>query len=367
MKVPFLDLKKLNQPFEKAFQERFADFLDSGYYVLGKGVEAFEKSFAEYCSARHCVGTGNGLDALTLILRGYIELGKLREGDKVIVAANTYIATILAVKHAGLEPVLVEPDEKTFNLDPFLVLENLDLDVKAILVTDLYGQLADMQKLREISDLNYLLLIADSAQAHGAENAEGVKAGNLADATGFSFYPSKNIGGLGDAGAVTTNDEALAEIIAKLRNYGTASKYINEYVGYNSRLDELQAFFLLEKLPFLDAQNEQRRKIASRYLNEIRNEKIQLPFWDGSKNHVFHLFVVRVKDREDFCNFLNLKNIGNLIHYPVPPHKQKALAEFAHLQLPITETIHEEVVSLPMSPVMTEAEIDYVVSILNSY
>ncbi|HET8884827.1 MAG TPA: DegT/DnrJ/EryC1/StrS family aminotransferase [Salinimicrobium sp.] len=365
--IPFLDLKKMNAPYETTFQERFLAFLNSGHYILGKGVEKFEESFAAYCGAKFCIGTGNGLDALNLIFRGYIELGQLKEGDKIIVAANTYIATILAIKHAGLTPVLVEPDEGTFNLDSSLVSEKITREVRGILVTHLYGQLADMKKLREISEENNLLLIADSAQAHGAEDENGNKAGSLADATGFSFYPSKNLGALGDAGAVTTNDEDLAEVVSKLRNYGTSSKYINEYVGYNSRLDELQALFLLEKLPFLDEENDQRRNIATRYFSEIKNEKIKLPFWNGSKNHVFHLFVVRVKNRKDFCEFLNSKNIGNLVHYPIPPHKQKALSEFSDLKFPITEKIHEEVVSIPLNPMMTKEEIGEVVSTLNSY
>lgn len=367
MKIPFLDLKKLNAPFEMAFQEGLKSFLESGHYVLGSAVKNFESEFANYCGSKFCIGTGNGLDALTLILKAYIELEKLREGDKIIVAANTYIATILAIKHAGLISVLVEPDEETFNLDPFLISEKITPEVKGVLVTHLYGQLADMQKLREISEENNLLLIADAAQAHGAENLEGKKAGSLADATGFSFYPTKNLGALGDAGAVTTNNEALTKMISKLRNYGSSSKYINDVVGLNSRLDELQATFLLEKLPFLDAQNQRRREIAQRYFSEVKNPKIKLPFWNGSKNHVFHLFVVRVEKRKEFCDFLDSKNIGYLIHYPIPPHKQKALMEFNHLIFPITEKIHEEVVSIPLNQNLVDKEVDYIVSVLNSY
>lgn len=367
MKIPFLNLKKLNAPFEKAFQERFVDFLNSGHYILGNSVSQFEKEFAVYCGTKFCIGTGNGLDALTLILKGYVELGRLNPRDKVIVAANTYIATILAVKHAGLTPVLVEPDEKTFNLDPFQVSEKIDSEVKAILVTHLYGQPADMEKLREISEKENLLLIADAAQAHGAQDQNGKKAGNLADAAGFSFYPSKNLGALGDGGAVTANDPDLANMISKLRNYGSSSKYVNDVVGYNSRLDELQAAFLLAKLPFLNEQNEKRREIAKKYLSEIENPKIQLPFWDGGKNHVFHLFVVRMTNREEFCDFLKSKEIGFLIHYPIPPHKQKALAEFSGLNFPITEKIHEEVVSIPLHPEMTDEEVDCVIHSLNKF
>ncbi|MDR6301209.1 DegT/DnrJ/EryC1/StrS family aminotransferase [Mesonia maritima] len=365
--IPFLDLHKINKPYEKAFKESFQKFLDSGYYVLGNAVKEFEEAFAKYCGVNHCIGVGNGLDALTLILKAYIELGKLQEGDKVIVAANTYIATILAIKLAGLEPVLVEPDEDTFNLDPLEVEEHLNASIKSILVTHLYGQLADMKSLRRIADENNLLLIADAAQAHGAEDENGNKAGSLADAAGFSFYPSKNLGALGDGGTITTNDKVLAEIVSKLRNYGTSSKYVNDFIGVNSRLDELQAGFLSEKLPYLEKDNKQRRAVANRYLTEIKNEKIQLPFWNGSKNHVFHLFVVRVKNRKEFCEYLQENGIGFLIHYPLPPHKQKAFPEFSDFSFPVTEAIHQEVVSLPMSSVMTNNQVKKVISVLNAW
>ena len=365
--IPFLDLHKINQPYEKAFKESFQKFLDSGYYVLGNAVKEFEEAFAKYCRVNHCIGVGNGLDALTLILKAYIELGKFQKGDKVIVAANTYIATILAIKHAGLEPVLVEPVEKTFNLNPIEVEKNIDASIKAILVTHLYGQLADMKSLRRIADENNLLLIADAAQAHGAEDKNGNKAGSLADATGFSFYPSKNLGALGDGGAVTTSDKDLAKVVSQLRNYGTSSKYINEYIGFNSRLDELQAYFLLDKLKDLDDANSNRKLVASRYLNEINNEKINLPYWDGSANHVFHLFVVQVENRKKFAEFLEKNEVGYLIHYPLPPHQQKAFSYFSNLSFPITEKIHQKVVSIPISSVMEDLEISKVISVLNNY
>ncbi|TQD38818.1 DegT/DnrJ/EryC1/StrS family aminotransferase [Haloflavibacter putidus] len=365
--IPFLDLKKLNQPYEKAFQKSFQEFLASGHYVLGKAVKEFETQFATYCGVQHCIGVGNGLDALTLILKAYIELGKLQKDDKVMVAANTYIATILAVKQAGLQPVLVEPDEKTFNLDPAAVEKELDKSVKAILVTHLYGQLAAMQTLRKITKENNLILISDAAQAHGAEDANGKKAGSLADAAGFSFYPTKNLGALGDGGAVTTNNKELANVISKLRNYGTSSKYVNDYVGVNSRLDEVQAGFLLKKLPALDKDNSHRRNIAKRYLSEIKNEKIKLPFWDRNKNHVFHLFVIRVKNRKEFCDYLEKNEIGYLIHYPIPPHRQKALQEFSNCSFPFTEKISQEVLSIPMSPVIEEEVVLEVIRVLNLY
>jgi len=373
--IPFLDLHKINQPYEKTFQVAFQNFLDSGYYVLGNAVKEFEKEFANYCGTTNCVGVGNGLDALTLILKAYKELGQLIDGDEVMVAANTYIATILAIKQAGLKPVLIEPDLKTFNLNPEEVEKNLQPSVKAILVTHLYGQLADMATLHKISAKNNLLLIADAAQAHGAVGDSKSKklsasfppSWELKGASGFSFYPSKNLGALGDGGAVTTNNTELASVISKLRNYGTSSKYVNDYVGVNSRLDELQAAFLLKKLPNLNSDNSKRRAIAKRYLNEIKNEKIHLPYWDGSENHVFHLFVVRVKNRNEFCAYLDQHEIGYLIHYPVPPHQQKAFPEFKGLSFPITEKIHQEVVSLPMSPVMEQQEISEVIRMLNNF
>lgn len=380
--IPFLDLHQLNKAFKAAFQKKFADFFDSGYYVLGNSVNEFETKFAGYCGTNFCIGTGNGLDALKLILRGYIELGKLHEGEKVIVAANTYIATILAIKQAGLEPVLVEPEDKTFNLDPEEVRKKITSKTRAILVTHLYGQLADMQTLSAIAMKNNMLLITDSAQAHGAvfnsEKSNETHSGSPSnfprrggelkgDASGFSFYPTKNLGALGDAGAVTTDDKQLAEIISALRNYGSTAKYKNDFLGYNSRLDELQAGFLLEKLKVLDEQNATRQKIAKRYLNEIKNDKIRLPFWDGSENHVFHLFVVRVADREKFSAYLNENGIGYLVHYPIPPHRQKALSEFADLDFPITEKIHEEVVSIPLNPMLSNTEVDKIIDVLNTY
>lgn len=366
--IPFLNLKQLNQPFEEVFKERFKAFLDSGYYILGNQVEDFEKRFAQYCNTNFCVGTANGLDALTLILRGYMELGRLQEGDKVIVAANTYIATILAIKHAGLEPVLVEPDEKTFNLDPEEVRKNITIKTKAVLATHLYGQLADMETLSAITTKENMLLIADAAQSHGAFfNSPEEEKFVFADATGYSFYPTKNLGALGDGGAVTTNDKALSILIGKLRNYGFSKKYVSDFIGRNSRLDEIQAGFLIEKLKALDSYNTVRREIAKRYLNEIENPKIKLPFWSQQKDHVFHLFVVRVENREKFCTYLKTHEIGYNIHYPVPPHKQKALSEFAELKFPITEQIHDQVVSIPLHPFLSNQDQDKIIAVLNQY
>jgi len=365
--IPFLDLKSINQRFEAEFQDAFQQFLDSGYYVLGNQVKLFESNFARFCGTKHCIGVGNGLDALRLILEGYKALGRLQDNDEVLVASNTYIATILAIKQAGLKPVLVEANLNTYNFD-FNSLNSLITEkTKAIMPVHLYGQLSPMDEILEISKENKLLVMEDAAQAHGARNKFGKRAGNLGDAAGFSFYPTKNLGALGDGGAVTTNDDELAVVIKKLRNYGTSTKYVNEILGFNSRLDELQAAFLNLKLSVLDADNESRRAIAKRYISEIKNEKIILPNYDGSENHVFHLFVVRVKNRNEFIDFLDRNGVGHLIHYPIAPHKQEALSEFSHLAFPNTEEIHNEVLSIPISPIMTDGEIEEVIVVLNSY
>lgn len=365
--IEFLDLHKINQRFEREFKGRFSDFLDSGRYILGDFVKSFEKEFATHCGANFCLGTANGLDALTLIFKGYMELGKLSIGDEVIVPANTYIASIISIIHAGLKPVLVEPEERSFNLDSSEVERAITDNTKAILAVHLYGQLADMTALQGLAKTHGLLLIEDAAQAHGAKNKMGEKAGNLGDAAGFSFYPSKNLGALGDGGAITTNDEDLFKIIRQLHNYGSSDKYVNDYIGMNSRLDEVQAAFLSIKLKELDNDNKKRRDIALRYNSEISNAKIMLPSYDGSDNHVFHAFVVRTPDRKKLMTYLDHNDIGYLIHYPIAPHRQKALLEYDHLQLPITERIHDTVLTLPMSPVMTNAEVTKVIEILNDY
>lgn len=373
--IQFLDLKKINTRYENAFQEKLKLVLESGWYVLGNEVQEFENSFAQYCKAQYCVGVGNGLDALTLIFKGYIELGKLQKGDEVIVPANTYIASILAIIQADLIPVLVEPKLETYNINPDLILEKITLKTKAILAVHLYGQLANMTSINSIAQQHNLLVFEDAAQAHGAEmncevsksNYESRKAGNLSHAAAFSFYPGKNLGALGDGGAVVTNDPELVKTILSLRNYGSEAKYHNEFIGLNSRLDELQAAFLNVKLPHLDTDNYVRKAIANRYLSEIKNDKIILPFWDLSSNHVFHLFVIRTENRDKLQQYLLDNGIQSMIHYPIPPHKQKAFLNWNTLSFPITEKIHNEVLSLPISPVMIEDEVDFVVSILNGY
>ena len=382
--IPFLDLKKINEPYETAFQDKLKLVLNNGWYILGKEVEIFEKAFAEYCQTEYCIGVGNGFDALVLIFRGYIQLGKLQKGDEVIVPANTYIASILAILQADLIPVLVEPKLETYNIDPDLIQQKITSKTKAILAVHLYGQLAEMDKINQIAFDNDLIIVEDAAQSQGAfgnynnfksqipnkdvrENNLKSKINNLKSAIAHSFYPGKNLGCLGDGGAVTTNDAELTKVLFSLRNYGSEKKYYNEYIGVNSRLDELQAAFLNVKLPNLNLDNDKRRAIAKRYLSEIKNDKIMLPFWDLSNNHVFHLFVIRTSNREDLQAYLTQNDIQTVIHYPVPPHQQKALKDFNNLSFPITEKIHNEVLSLPMSPVLTDEEVSFIVAVLNRY
>lgn len=365
--IPFMDLYSVNARFDKEYKEAYTKFLASGRYILGKEVETFESNFANYCGTKCCVGTANGLDALSLIFKAYIELGVLQKDDEVIVPANTYIASILAIIHAGLKPVLVEPDIDTFNLSPSKIEDAVTRKTRAVMVVHLYGQLAEVKSIKDISIKHNLLLIEDAAQAHGAKNEDTIMAGNFGDAAGFSFYPSKNLGALGDGGCVTTNNQELANMIRRLGNYGAALKYISNVKGYNSRLDEIQAMFLNIKLPFLDADNNSRIEIAKLYASGITSQKIKLPHFSGKNNHVFHQFVIRVEDRTNFINYLNSKHIETIIHYPIPPHKQKALQDFSYLNLPITEQIHKTVVSLPLYPTMTNKDIQIVIEHINAY
>jgi dTDP-4-amino-4,6-dideoxygalactose transaminase len=371
--IPFLNLKKLNQPFETAFQEKMKQFLDSGWYILGNEVKQFETDFATYCGTKHCIGVGNGLDALVLIFKAYIHLGKLQKGDEVIVPANTYIASILAVLQADLVPVLVEPRLETYTINPEEIEAKITSKTKAILPVHLYGQLCEMKAINAIAQKHNLLVIEDAAQAHGSKlevgswKLEGARVGNLSHAAAFSFYPGKNLGALGDAGAITTNDDALADILFSMRNYGSKVKYENEIIGVNSRLDELQAAFLNIKLGHLDAENESRRTIAKRYLSEIKNDKIVMPNWDFSQNHVFHLFVIRTANRTALQNYLKENGIETMIHYPIPPHNQKAMASWNQLSFPITEKIHDEVLSIPLNSGLNEIEIQQIITVLNQY
>ena len=361
--IKFLDLKKINQPYENAFQIKLKNVLERGWYILGDEVKLFEENFAAYCDSKHCIGVGNGFDALTLIFKGYIQLGKMQKGDEVIVPANTYIASIISIIQADLVPVLVEPKLETYNINPNLIQDKITSKTKSILAVHLYGQLAELDSINEISKINNLIVVEDAAQSHGAILNNSKSKNTQA----FSFYPGKNLGALGDGGAVVTNDDQLAEVLFSLRNYGSEVKYYNDFIGVNSRLDELQAAFLNVKLPNLDSDNQHRKTIANRYLSEIKNDKIMLPFWDFSDNHVFHLFVIRTPKRSELQDYLKQNGIETILHYPVPPHKQKAFKNWNHLSFPITEKIHNEVLSLPISPIMTADEVDFVIQKLNAW
>lgn len=361
--IKFLDLKAINEQYRGEIDDAIRRVLDSGWYLLGEEGTAFEQEFAEYCGAKHCLGVANGLDALILILMGYIELGLMQEGDEVIVPANTYIASILAISRAGLKPVLVEPDERTYDIDPSLIESALTERTKAIMAVHLYGQCADMDPINAIAEKHGLKVIEDAAQAHGA-TYRGCKAGSLGDASGFSFYPGKNLGALGDGGAVTTGDSELAEAIKALRNYGSHVKYHNKYKGLNSRLDELQAAILRVKLCYLDADTEKRRQVAQLYLDQlssINHHSLKMPHVAPYGDHVWHLFVIRHPQRDALVGHLAGLGIQTVIHYPVAPHQQQAYPEFAGLDLPITEAIHREVLSLPISPELTNNEVSQVV------
>lgn len=362
--IPFLNLKDLNASLRSELLEACARVIDSGWYIMGQELRAFEQEFADYCGSQHCIGVANGLDALTLTLRAWRELGRLRDGDEVLVPANTYIATLLAITENGLRPVLVEPDEESFNLSPEAVQAALGPRSRALLPVHLYGRLADMPALTRIAADNGLLVLEDAAQGHGASLASR-KAGNWGDAAGFSFYPGKNLGALGDGGAITTSDPELATTLQALRNYGSHVKYQNLYQGVNSRLDEIQAAMLRVKLRHLDRQTARRRQIARRYLDEMSNPGVQLPDWGQAEQHVWHLFVVRSNQRDRLQRQLAEAGEQTMIHYPIAPHKQQAYPELNALSLPLTERIHQEVLSLPMAPSMTDEQVSRVIDAVN--
>jgi dTDP-4-amino-4,6-dideoxygalactose transaminase len=363
MNIPFLDLKLPYQELKAELDAAYRRVMESGWYILGSEVEAFEREFAEYCNVKHCVGVGNGLEALHLILLAY-GIGK---DDEVIVPANTYIATWLAVTYAGATPVPVEPDEKTYNLDPRKIEAVISKRTKAILPVHLYGQSADMDPILNIAKQYGLKVIEDAAQAHGALY-KGKHAGSLGDAAGFSFYPGKNLGAFGDGGAVTTNDDLLAARIKNLRNYGSHIKYYNEVKGYNSRLDELQAAFLRVKLRKLDEWNERRKRIAHHYLATLTNlSDLTLPHVPLWADPIWHLFVVSTKSRNLLQKHLGEQGIQTLIHYPIPPHQQDAYLEYNAIDLPITERIHHEVLSIPMGPTMQMAEVAVIVQAIKDF
>lgn len=362
--IKFLDLRALNARYRSEIDTAIARVLDSGWYLLGEECAQFEREFAAYCQSEFCIGVGNGLDALTLILMAYRELGHVKAGDEVIVPANTYIASILSISRAGLKPVLVEPDEKTFNIDVNLIKGAITKRTRCIMPVHLYGQCADVDAIKVIADEFKLKVIEDAAQAHGA-HYRGRKTGSLGDAAGFSFYPGKNLGALGDGGAVTTSDPNLAEVIYTLRNYGSEVKYHNKYKGMNSRLDEIQAAVLRVKLKHLDADNYARRNIAEYYLSNIHSDLIKLPLVADYGEHVWHIFAIRTSQRRQLGKKLLNSGVETNIHYPVPPYHQRAYAELNISDFPITTSIHKEAISLPVSPVLSLQQAECVVASIN--
>lgn len=369
--IKFLEIKAINDGFEPEISTAVKRVIDSGWYILGKENEAFEQEYASYIGTKHCIGVANGLDALRLIFKAYLEIGIMQEGDEIIVPANTYIASILAITDNRLVPVLVEPDINTYNIDCTLIEAKITNRTKAIMIVHLYGQNAMQAKIQSLVDRYNLKLIEDNAQSAGCFYGNK-RTGSLGDASGHSFYPGKNLGALGDGGAVTTNNERLASVIRALANYGSTKKYVNDYQGINSRLDEIQAAILRVKLKRLDDDNRRRRAIAQYFCENIKNSQIILPVSihqhiSTSANHIWHLFVIRTTHRDQLQQYLTKKGIQTLIHYPIPPHKQLAYKEWNELSQPITEQIHNEVLSLPISPVMTAKEVGIVVASINNF
>jgi len=366
MTIPFLDIKAINAAYRDELIEAATRVIDSGWYIQGQECKEFEVEFARYCGAKFCIGVGNGLDALTLTLRAWKELGKIKEGDEVIVPANTYIATILAITENRLAPVLVEPDLGTYNISPDLIREAITARTKVIMPVHLYGQMAAMPQIMSIAEEHGLLVLEDAAQAHGA-SIDKRKAGNWGHAAGFSFYPGKNLGALGDGGSVTTSDEELAQTIRALGNYGSHKKYENIYQGVNSRLDEMQAALLRVKLRHLDREAEARRRVAEVYLRGINNPRVILPLWTCHNQHIFHLFVIRCEQRDLLQSHLKSHGVQVMVHYPIPTHKQYAYCAWNESTFSITEKIYREVVSLPMSPVLAFQDAEACVQICNEF
>lgn len=360
--IKFLDLHKINERFREEIEQRIKQVLDSGWYILGEQNKVFEKNFAQYCGVKHCIGCANGLDALSLIIKGY----GFSDGDEIIVPANTYIASILAISQNGCTPILVEPDITTYNINPDLIEERITSKTKAIMVVHLYGQAVQMEKIWALAKKYNLKIIEDSAQAQGAIY-KGKRAGNLGGASGFSFYPGKNLGCLGDGGCVTTNDDELAYKIRAIANYGSDYKYHHILKGTNSRLDEIQAAILDVKLKHLDDDNSRRREIAKFYRENIKNKNIILPETYDEKAHVWHLFVIRTANRKRLEKHLNENGIQTNIHYPTAPHRQECYEEWKNYSFPVTEKIHNEVLSLPISPVLSDNELSKVIKSLNTY
>ena len=370
--IPYLPLQQFNARHATEMKEAMAEVVDSGWYLRGEQTRRFEQEYAQYIGTRYCVGCGNGLDALTLIFRAYKELGILHEGDEVIVPANTYIASILAITENNLTPILVEPRIDTFQIDDSLIEQHITKKTKAILLVHLYGYCAYTEKIAKLCDNYHLLLIEDNAQAHGCNFPFSIfhfpfkKTGSVGNAAGHSFYPGKNLGALGDGGAVTTDDEQLAEVVRALGNYGSSKKYHFDYLGKNSRLDELQAVLLRVKLKYLDQDNERRQQIALRYIREISNPLLRLPSEEYAKNSVHHIFPVLCQQRDRLQEYLREHGVETIIHYPIPPHQQPCYAAWNSISLPITEQIHQQELSIPLHPLLTEEEITYIIDLLNS-
>lgn len=364
MKIPYLDLGRMHEPLKEQFEQVYHNVMDAQWFIQGNYCQQFEKAFAEYCGVKHCVGVGNGLDAIRIILQA-MDIG---EGDEVIVPANTFIATVLAITYVGAKPVFVDADAETYNIDFEQIESKITSKTKAIIVVHLYGCIAEVDRLDELKQKYHLKVIEDAAQGHGAMLGDR-RAGSLGDAAAFSFYPGKNLGALGDGGGVVTDDEELAERIRAIANYGSKEKYVHIYKGCNSRLDELQAGFLAVKLPCLEAWNEERRTIARRYNAEIKNEKLKLPVWSGGKDHVFHIYPILCENREDLIAYLNEKGIATNVHYPTPIYEQGAYKEFINEKdnYPVTGRICAQEVSIPLYPGLTSDEQDYIIACLNAY
>ena len=365
--IKFLDLQKINAQYDEELKAVANRVIDSGWYLLGEEVHQFEQELKEFIGCQFCIGVGNGLDALRIILKSYIEMGVLNKGDEVIVPANTYIASILAISENGLIPVLVEPNITTYNLDAELIEKKITDRTKAIMIVHLYGRTCWSNEIDALKGKYGLKIIEDNAQAIGAE-WDNKKTGILGDAAGFSFYPGKNLGALGDAGAVTTNDPILAETVRAIANYGSLKKYHNLFQGLNSRLDEIHAAFLRIKLRYLKKETARRRVVANHYVSNVQNDIIVLPEVPiHQEQHVWHLFVIRTANRQHLQEYLLSKKIQTLIHYPIPPHKQEAYRDWNMKTFPVTEKIHSEVLSIPVSPVMAQNDVDEITLALNEY
>lgn len=362
--MKYLELKRVNAPYEEEMRQAIDDVLQRGWYLKGEATRLFEEHYAAYIGTEYCVGCANGLDALTLILRAYKEMGVMQEGDEVIVPANTYIASILSITENGLKPVLVEPDIHTLQIDDTLIERAITSRTKAMMIVHLYGRCAYTERIGEICRQHNLKLIEDNAQAHGC-TFQLKRTGSIGDAAGHSFYPAKNLGALGDAGAITTNDAELSTIVSALGNYGSQQKYVHDYIGRNSRIDEIQAAILDVKLKYLDEANQRRKEIASLYINKVNNPLIEIP--QSDRDSVWHIFPVLCERRDELQAYLKANEVETQIHYPIPPHQQKCYRAWGQLSLPVTERIHREELSIPCHPAITKEEANKIISLLNSF